>query len=223
MAVPQLLLLLLLALLLPPHRPGQRGAEAAMYKDCGGLLEEPRGVVQSPGFPDRFPLPVSCRWIIHAAPDKKIVLYFTQYFLRGAFHLTEYEQYYNEHTFAGRTSLGQINFEDHIHTLVAYKPFLVLDFHLHQMANIHLRVEEYLEDVYGFNITYEIVERDERVRLDTCSVSDCSFLGHCIASADFSTYRCDCFPKFFGTQCQYGPFCDPDKGINMCRNKGRCR
>ena len=196
---------------------------AEVFKDCGGFLEEPRGVVQSPGFPGRFPLPLSCRWIIHAPPEKKIVLYFTQYFLREAFVVTEYEEYVSELVYTGRKSLGQINFEDHIHTVVAYKPFLVLDFHLHQMANIHLRVEEYLENVYGFNITYEIVDRSENVRQDTCSVQDCSFLGHCIASADFSSYGCVCFPEFFGEECQYGPFCDPDKGINMCLNQGRCR
>lgn len=203
------------------HRPG--GASAEVFKDCGGFLREPRGVVHSPGFPDRFPVPLACRWIIHAPPGKKIVLYFTQYFLREAFYVTEYEQYTDELTYSGRKSLGQINFHDHIRTLVAYKPFLALDFALHHMTNIHLRVQEYLENVYGFNITYEVVDRGDRVRQDTCSVNDCSFLGHCIASADFSAYRCDCFPQFFGHECQYGPFCDPDKGINMCLNQGRCR
>ncbi|XP_076439888.1 uncharacterized protein LOC143279684 [Babylonia areolata] len=196
---------------------------SSVFQDCGGVLEDPRGVVQSPGFPGPFPLPLSCRWVIHVPAGKKIVLYFTQYFLRGAFHVTEYEHYDHELSYIGRKRLGQINFEDHIHTLVAYKPYLVLDFRLFELSNIHLRVEEYLEDVYGFNITYEIVERDERVRQDTCSVIDCSFLGHCVAAADFSRYWCACFPGFFGDQCQYGPFCDPDRGVNMCRNRGRCR
>ena len=213
--------LLPLLLLLLLHQPLAVSAE--VFKDCGGFLREPRGVVHSPGFPHRFPSPLACRWIIHAPPGKKIVLYFTQYFLREAFQVTEYDQYVNELTYSGRKSLGQINFQDHIRTVVAYKPYLALDFALRHMTNIHLRVEEYLEDVYGFNITYEVVDRGERVRQDTCSVNDCSFLGHCIASANFSTYRCVCFQGFFGRECQYGPYCDPDKGINMCLNQGRCR
>ncbi|KAL8566788.1 hypothetical protein ACOMHN_005739 [Nucella lapillus] len=196
---------------------------ASIYTNCGGVLEDPRGVVQSPGFPGPFPLPVSCRWIIHVPPEKKVVLYFTQYFLRKAFYVTEYDQYNSEVYYTGRKSLGEFNFEDHIHTVVAYKPYLVLDFRLHKMSNIHLRVEEHLEDVYGFNITYEVVDRAERVRQDTCSVVSCSFLGHCVVAEDFSRYWCQCFPGFFGKNCQYGPYCDPDKGINMCRNKGRCR
>ncbi|XP_070196079.1 uncharacterized protein, partial [Littorina saxatilis] len=213
---PALALVVVLASILP-------GAHADVYKECGGFVKEHQGVIQSPQFPHRFPVPINCRWIIQAPPEKKIVLYFTQYFLRGSFHLTEYEQYVNSVTYDGRKPLGQIDFRDHIRTVVAYKPFLVLDFVLHHMSNIHLRVEEYLEDVYGFNITYAIVDRGDQVRQDTCSVNDCSFLGHCLASADFSTYRCDCFPQFFGKECQYGPFCDPDKGINMCLNQGRCR
>ncbi|XP_076462045.1 uncharacterized protein LOC143294556 [Babylonia areolata] len=212
------LLLLFLHVYLHAHQ-----ASAEIFKDCGGFLEEPRGVVQSPGFPNPFPVPLACRWVIHAPPEKKIVLYFTQYFLKEAFMVTEYEKYVSELVYEGRKSLGQINFEDHIRTVVAYKPYLVLDFCLHHMTNIHLRVEEYLEDVYGFNITYEVVDREEPMRQDTCSVNDCSFLGHCIASADFSSYDCRCFPEFFGRECQYGPYCDPDRGMNMCLNQGRCR
>nr|KAG5703222.1 hypothetical protein BaRGS_034133 [Batillaria attramentaria] len=193
------------------------------FTDCGGFLEAPRGVVQSPGFPGRFPAPLACRWVIHAQPEKKIVLYFTQYFLRGAFYVTEYAHYTDEQHHYGRNPLGQISFEDDIRSMVAYKRYLVLDFHLHELTNIHLRVEEYLENVFGFNITYEIVDRSERVRQETCSVTECSYLGHCMASADFSEYSCSCFPGFFGKECQYGPYCDPDKGINMCLNEGRCR
>ena len=32
-------------------------------------------------------------------------------------------------------------------------------------------------DVYGFNITYEIVDIDAKLRTDACSVYKCSFLG----------------------------------------------
>jgi hypothetical protein len=196
---------------------------AEVFTNCGGILTEERGVVHSPNFPRRFPVPLVCRWVISAPPQKKIVLYFTQYFMRGAFHVNEYESYTDNLHHTGHKSLGQINFEDHIHIMVAYKPYLVLELVLHQMSNIHLRVEEYLENVYGFNITYEIVDPSARVRHDTCSVNDCSFLGHCLASSDFSEYKCHCFNDFFGNECQYGPYCDPDKGINMCLNQGRCR
>lgn len=194
-----------------------------MFTNCGGLLEGAQGTISSPMFPGPFPVPLACRWVIHAPPNKKIVLHFTQYFLKGAFHVTEYERYVSESLYMGRNSLGQIDIEDDIRLLVAYKPYLVLNFQVHEMANIHVRVEEFLENVYGFNITYEVLNRTDTVRQDRCSVQECSFLGHCLASADFSRYDCVCFPGFFGKECQFGPYCDPDQGINMCFNGGQCR
>ena len=44
-------------------------------------------------------------------------------------------------------------------------------------GNIHLRVGDFLMDVYGFNITYEIVDINTNLRTDACSVYKCSFLG----------------------------------------------
>ena len=44
-------------------------------------------------------------------------------------------------------------------------------------GNIHLRVGDFLMDVHGFNITYEIVDVDTNLRTDACSVYKCSFLG----------------------------------------------
>ncbi|PVD23414.1 hypothetical protein C0Q70_16683 [Pomacea canaliculata] len=198
-------------------------AGSRVFTACGGVLEEPRGIVQSPNFPERMPAPLACHWVIRAPPDKKIVVYFTQYFLRGVLRLIEYDHYVSEYVQAGRNPLGEMNFEEDIRYVVAYRPYVVLELRLQNVTNLHLRVEDYLEDVYGFNITYEILNRTQHVRDVTCSVMSCSFLGHCLAAADFSRFQCACFPGFYGRECQYGPYCDPDKGINMCANNGRCR
>lgn len=198
-------------------------AGTRVFTACGGVLEEPRGIVQSPNFPARMPAPLACHWVIRAPPDKKIVVYFTQYFLRGVLRLIEYDHYVSEYVQAGRNPLGEMNFEEDIRYVVAYRPYVVLELRLQNVTNLHLRVEDYLEDVYGFNITYEILNRTQHVRDVTCSVMSCSFLGHCLAAADFSRFQCACFPGFYGRECQYGPYCDPDKGINMCANNGRCR
>ncbi|XP_067678282.1 uncharacterized protein [Haliotis asinina] len=194
-----------------------------LYTDCGGFLTEERGFIKSPKFPDRFPTPISCHWVIQAPPERKIILYFTQYFLRSGFYLSEYDKYESEESYTGKNNLGEINFEDEFTSLVAYKPFVVITFNVRDNGNIHLRVEDYLQDVYGFNITYEVVGVEEKVGRDACSVHECSYLGNCMANFNYSEYRCHCFEGFFGNECQYGPYCDPDKGTNMCENGGRCR
>lgn len=181
------------------------------------------GYIQTPGFPRRFPTPISCQWLIHAPPGKKIVLYFTQYYMRESFKLTEYDYYKDPDNHRGKHDLGEISFEDEVTSYTVYKSYLMLSFHVHEIGNIHLRVYDFLLEVYGFNITYEIMDRQRPVRTDACSVFKCSFLGNCLATRNFETYKCHCFAGFFGEDCQYGPYCDPDKGINMCRNQGKCR
>lgn len=47
-------------------------------------------------------------------------------------------------------------------------------------------------------------------------------LGNCIASDDFSEYKCHCFNNFFGDYCHYGPDCNPKTKTNRCQNGGIC-
>ena len=65
------------------------------------------------------------------------------------------------------------------------RPYVVLDLVLTDDSNAHLRVEEYLMDVHGFNISYHLVPQDSELQTVPCSVEKCSYLGHCLASADF--------------------------------------
>lgn len=45
------------------------------------------------------------------------------------------------------------------------------------------------------------------------------FNGWCVADADFTSYRCNCFQGFRGPNCQYSERCSPEK--NRC-NGGGC-
>ena len=55
--------------------------------------------------------------------------------------------------------------------------YLIFFLQVTDAGNIHLRVGDFLMDVYGFNITYEIVDINVNLRTDACSVYKCSFLG----------------------------------------------
>lgn len=192
-----------------------------VFTQCGGKFSAANGVIYSPNYPNPFPTPIYCEWVINAPSDKKIILYFTQFFLRGSFDVLEYKYYRDFTTYIDEKKLATVNCEDEIPYIVSFKPYLVLRFAVHEMGNIHMRVLDHIVDVFGFNITYELVEEKEEVKT-ACSVHYCSYLGNCIASADYSSYKCHCFPGYFGDECHYGPHCDPPRE-NMCFNGGKCR
>ena len=70
---------------LPPAQPEPIGPIAY----CGGTVNGTHGSISTPNFPRRFPVPISCQWLLHAPPGKKIVLFFTQFYMRESFQLTE--------------------------------------------------------------------------------------------------------------------------------------
>ncbi|XP_064625990.1 uncharacterized protein LOC135486819 [Lineus longissimus] len=198
---------------------------ARVHTDCGGVYDARQGFIHTPNFPGRFPAPINCRWLIRAPVGQRIVLYFTQYYLREGLSISEYDMYHNESLYIGKRNLGEISFEDEITSIIALKPVLVVHLKIREkeIGDIHLRVMEYLSDVYGFNMTYEVVPANSKTRTDACSVYHCSFLGNCYASKNFDKFSCHCFEGFFGKECEYGPYCNPSKNINQCKNGGKCR
>ncbi|CAH1774702.1 unnamed protein product [Owenia fusiformis] len=190
---------------------------------CGGLMKAPHGNISTPNFPNNFPVPLKCTWLIYAPPGKKIALYFTQYYLKESFQISEYTYYQDENLFMGRSYIRNFLFEDEITFIIGSKPYMLIQLDVADLTNLHIRVEDFLTDVYGFNITYEIVPENSQPRYDACSVYSCSFLGNCLASEGFESYKCHCFPGFWGQECEYGPHCDPIKGNNSCYNGGSCR
>ncbi|KAL4236660.1 hypothetical protein ACF0H5_005045 [Mactra antiquata] len=197
-----------------------------LFTNCGQVTEKPRGFLTTPSFPGPFPTPIYCEWLIKAPTDEtknfKIVLYFTQNYMKDSIFLTSYDYFQDVSTYVGRVFHGQVGWED-ADMFVSHKRFLLVQFAVETIGNSHIRVIDHLLDVYGFNITYEILDSNTDVREKTCSVKNCSYLGVCEVSDDFNNFTCRCFDKFFGNSCQYGPFCDPTNGINMCLNGGECR
>ena len=192
---------------------------------CGRMLNGSHGFFHTPNFPGEFPYPISCKWLLYAPPGKKIVLYFTQYYLRISLGISEYEYYKNESFYVGRVDLGDLNYNGLTYVSIE-KPYMLVKFQVNDIRNIHLRTDAYLVDVFGFNITYEITDVTEPIRQDTCSVANCAYLGNCFATHNFASYDCHCFGTHYGKYCQYGEFCDPFNmygGTNMCQNGGRCR
>ncbi|XP_064487126.1 uncharacterized protein LOC135399242 [Ornithodoros turicata] len=226
------LLLFLVALLSVPTSRANVSSEPApqnaaqrsgVYRDCGGILKESRGVITTPGFPGPYPVPIHCRWAIEAPPRQKVVLYLTQFYMKEGVSLSEYIYYSDDHLNIGYTEIGTVSSDTEPTYVMSIKPVLVIDFQVREMGNIHMRVLDLFLNVYGFNITYEMVDANATHRMDPCLGHHCSFNGLCLAAADLQSYRCFCLEDYYGDECQYSPRCGPTMPVSRCRNGGTCR
>lgn len=156
---------------------------------CGGMLTATQGVIQTPNFPNEFPVPIQCTWIIDASSINKqnvsIIVYFTQQFVLSGLKFTEYDYYSDDIKVKSDHAPFELN--DQIVTQVSwvrfYSQFLEIKFTMDNLYGTHLRALDRLLDVYGFNITYEM---DGIVKPYQCNALLCRYLGHCYATENFS-------------------------------------
>uniref|UniRef100_A0A182PCU2 CUB domain-containing protein n=1 Tax=Anopheles epiroticus TaxID=199890 RepID=A0A182PCU2_9DIPT len=195
--------LLLLVLLLPcgcgelgSSQPGLIRVEhepapplsASSQQLCGGTtLTASHGVIATPNFPARFPVPISCTWIIDASAivgaNVSIVLYLTQQYVLGGLRFTEY-MYYSDDYKVPSMNVFELS-EDDVTSVPWIRfgsPYLEVRFTMDSLYGTHLRALDRLLDVYGFNITYEV----DTVKPHTCNALRCRFLGNCYAKQDYS-------------------------------------
>ncbi|XP_052896491.1 uncharacterized protein LOC128303547 [Anopheles moucheti] len=200
----------------------QGPALSASSQLCGGhTLTAPHGVISTPNFPARFPVPISCTWIIDASAivgaNVSIVLYLTQQYVLGGLRFTEY-MYYSDDYKVPSMNVYELSEDDvtSVPWIRFNSPYLEIRFTMDSLYGTHLRALDRLLDVYGFNITYEV----DTVKPHTCNALRCRFLGNCYAKQDFSSYYCDCYAGFSGPDCGDGPLC---KDANVCENGGTCK
>ncbi|KAK3917193.1 CUB and sushi domain-containing protein 2 [Frankliniella fusca] len=183
-------------------------AAAALVEECGGNLTAPRGVIHSPNFPGRFRVPLRCRWVIDASAYTKplIIVYLTQVYVLNGLNFYAYALY-------GRSRMGEtkifLELENNnltmtqvhsvdpsnvttSHWLSSKYPYLVVDLALDRLEGNHLRVQSHLQDVFGFNLTYEVREEDPTSPASPCNGTfccntlQCSFVGDCFVDAEYN-------------------------------------
>lgn len=156
---------------------------------CGGTWTTARGVIQTPNFPEKFPVPIHCTWIIdaseHHRPNASIIVYLTQQFVLGGLKFTEYIYYKDGYKIQSDHKSFELNEQTvtQVSWIQFYSPVLEVQFTMDNLYGSHLRALDRLLDVYGFNITYEI---DVTAKQSQCSALLCRYLGHCYATSDFS-------------------------------------
>lgn len=160
---------------------------ASTKTTCGGILTESRGIIQTPNFPNKFPIPITCVWIIDGSTitnqNISIIVYLTQQYVLSGLRFTEY-MYYSEDYKVPTQNIIELKEDDVTKkTFLQFSsPYLEIKFHMNNLHGTHLRALDQLLDVYGFNITYEI----DLVKKYQCNTLQCRFLGHCYATMDFT-------------------------------------
>jgi hypothetical protein len=171
----------------PPRRTGH----------CSWAIDtslRPSGVLHTPNFPGRFQVPSHCKWILNVSnsPDSYIVIWFTQLYVLNGLKITEYVALEDSTTDELGAHGAEVLLDSSIHAqLLNYTwvrsmmPFLVIELQLEQLEGNHVRTRDNLLDVFGFNITYELMARDKEPSAfpRRCSVVECSYAGDCIADA----------------------------------------
>lgn len=166
-------------------------------EECGGLLTDRAGLLQTPNFPRPFQVPLKCRWIIDSLIEQQkqpvsIVVYLTQLYVTSGLTFTEYAYYEPDSSFQLEPKLVFAVSEDNAITtewVYTRNQYFVIEFTLDRLEGNHVRVLDDLLDVYGFNITYEMVpdfEGDTPVRNSSCNLLGCSLAGNCFATEDFT-------------------------------------
>ncbi|CAK1583789.1 unnamed protein product [Parnassius mnemosyne] len=200
----------------------QENREHQGPQTCGGHLKGHVGIIQTPNFPNPFPVPIKCRWVIeHDIVNGTISIYFTQQYTTSGLTFTEY-MYYDESYKLGERRALTVTEENitRIKWLQVQSPVLVIELNLDRLEGTQLRALGLLS-VFGFNVTYVVQKPQDPPGPSSCSAIECRLLGHCYARHDYKKFFCSCFEGYTGVDCGVGPLCP--KTSNMCRNGGTCR
>ncbi|CAF4868074.1 unnamed protein product [Pieris macdunnoughi] len=191
---------------------------------CGGRLKGSVGTIQTPNFPNPFPVPIKCKWIIeHDIVNGTISIYFTQQYITSGLTFTEYMYYDDTYKLGERRALT-VTEENitRIKWLQVQSPVLVVELSLDRLEGTQLRALGLLQ-VFGLNVTFAVrpPALPSAQPQSSCSAIECRLLGHCYATNDYSDFFCSCFEGYSGLDCGIGPLCP--KTPNMCKNGGTCR
>lgn len=153
------------------------------YTTCGGTYKDRKGILSTPNFPNKFPVPIYCEWVISSSngpPNEKntsIVVYLTQLYLQEGLSFYQYP-FYDVDRKVGESIIHKVNETNVIKVsyVQTFENFLVIRLKLDNIDGTHIRVLDNFLDVYGFNITYEITTN---VRENSCTMKHCGFTGIC--------------------------------------------
>lgn len=116
-----------------------------------------------------------------------IIVYLTQLYVTTGLVIKEYAYYEDESMKYAESVIFSANDKNVLTDLIVTteRPYLVIEFSLDRLDTNHVRALDSLLDVYGFNMSYDVIKSRDLPAINSCSVANCSYNGHCFASANF--------------------------------------
>ena len=187
------------------------------YKNCDSLIKNQKhGFITSPFFPNGFPLPIYCRWVIDLSSftskndNQTLVVYLNEVYVKRGLKFAEYSFFLDDNLNIDKKELQPVHFNSNQTFILTKRKYLVVQFRIDEKVNpnLHARVLNSPAKFYGFNLTFELTNRslaDETSAgfLDSkevCSFRKCNFNGRCINRIHNGLFKfdCECFDGYHG-------------------------
>lgn len=188
------------------------------FKSCGHLIKNTQsGFISSPRFPNPFPLPIYCQWVIDLSSfsanrndNQTLIVYLNEVYIRQGLKFTEYSFFLDENLNVDKKDLSPVNFNSDQSFILTRKKYLVIQLQIDEKINHNLnpRILDSPANYNGFNLTFELTKLDDNQLLnnlnkEVCSFKKCNFNGRCLnRSVDKGLFRfkCQCFNNFHGKE-----------------------
>lgn len=189
------------------------------FKDCDYLIKNKRnGLITSPNFPNQFPLPIYCRWIIDLSSftskndNQTFIIYLNENYIKRGLKFTEYSFFLDDNLNVDKKELSIVNFNSDQLFIITRKKYLVIQFQIDEKINNNPRILDSLANYYGFNFTFHLTNKFNLNKIkdnqsvnsidkDFCSFKKCNFNGRCLSRLENNNlfkFNCECFNGFHG-------------------------
>lgn len=187
------------------------------YKNCDTVIKNKKfGFISSPFFPNQFPLPIYCRWVIDLSSftsrndNQTLVVYLNEVYVKRGVKFTEYSYFLDETLNIDKNELPVVGFNSNSSYVSTRRKYLVVQFQVDEKINHNLnaRILDSPAAYNGFNLTFELTNRTLADDLDRstsgdqefCSFRKCNFNGRCITRLINGSvrFKCDCFDHYHG-------------------------
>lgn len=181
------------------------------FKNCDTVIKNKKfSFITSSSFPDQFPLPIYCKWIIDQSSftsnrndNQTLIIYLNEVYVKRGIRFTEYSYYLDDNLNIDKRELPIVNFNSNLSFISTKRKYLVVRFQIDEKINPNLNariLDSSADHLNGFNLTFELSNRSSIDEKEICTFKKCNFNGRCMTRLINNSvkFKCDCFNNYHG-------------------------